>query len=243
MTETRIIVDTLKLLLRGRKITYAQVAVHLGLSEQSVKRMFSRASFSLARLEKACELAGLRVSDLARQAEKRAEPITRLTPEQEAQLLADPKLMLVAYLVLNNWGFQQIVDEFEISEPETVARLARLDRLGMIELLPGNLVRRLVASNFSWRRDGPVQAFFANQLRDFLDSDFSGDAEHQRFSGGLLSAQSIQRLHKSIDRLTREFDESARNDWDLPMDQKLSVAMLGVIRPWQAPIFRAMKKP
>lgn len=240
MTETRIIVDTLKELLRGRRVTYAQVAAHLGLSEPSIKRMFSRAAFSLDRLEKVCELAGVRVSDLARRAERRAEPITRLTPEQESQLLADPKLILVAYLVLNNWSFEEIVDQFAISETEAVARLARLDKLGMLELLPGNRVRRLVARNFTWRPDGPVQAFFADQLRDFFDSDFGGQTEHQRFAGALLSMDSIRRLRKSIDRLTREFEESARNDWDLPLDEKFSVGVLAAMRPWQVPMFRSM---
>ena len=52
------IVDALKRMLKGRGITYANVAAGLGLSEASVKRMFSRRDFTLQRLEDVCRVAG-----------------------------------------------------------------------------------------------------------------------------------------------------------------------------------------
>ena len=53
------LVDTLKRILKGRGITYATVAAGLGLSEASVKRMFSRRDFTLQRLEDVCRIAGV----------------------------------------------------------------------------------------------------------------------------------------------------------------------------------------
>jgi len=49
--DTGLLVETLKRVLKGRGITYAQVAERLRLSEASVKRMFSRRDFTLQRLE------------------------------------------------------------------------------------------------------------------------------------------------------------------------------------------------
>ena len=57
MSQTAQLVDTLKKLLRERKITYADVASHLELSEANVKRMFSKRHFTLSRLEEVCALA------------------------------------------------------------------------------------------------------------------------------------------------------------------------------------------
>ena len=54
MSQTRPLIDTLKQELRKQRITYKQVSEALGLSETSVKRLFSEEAFSIKRLEKVC---------------------------------------------------------------------------------------------------------------------------------------------------------------------------------------------
>lgn len=243
MNQTRTLIDTLKRVLRSQKITYAAVARHLDLSEASVKRLFSRYSFSLDRLEQICDLARISVSELVELAQQRPEPLTALTPNQEEQLLADPRLLLVAFMVLNDWTADQICSTFEVSIHEVVQRLARLDRLGMIELLPGNRVRKLVARNFTWRSNGPVQTWFETEVKkDFLNSHFAGDTDHLRFLGGRLGQESLARMGMAIDRLTREFDDLVQADAELPHDQKVGVGAVFAIRPWELPTFRALRR-
>jgi transcriptional regulator with XRE-family HTH domain len=58
----------LKRILKGRGITYAAVATGLGLSQASVKRMFSRREFTLQRLEDVCRIAGVDFAELAHEA-------------------------------------------------------------------------------------------------------------------------------------------------------------------------------
>lgn len=243
MNQTRTLIDTLKRVLRSQKITYAAVARHLDLSEASVKRLFSRYSFSLDRLEQICDLARISVSELVELAQQRPEPLTALTPNQEEQLLADPRLLLVAFMVLNDWTADQICSTFQVSIHEVVQRLARLDRLGMIELLPGNRVRKLVARNFTWRSNGPVQTWFETEVKkDFLNSHFAGDTDHLRFLGGRLGQESLARMGMAIDRLTREFDDLVQADAELPHDQKVGVGAVFAIRPWELPTFRALRR-
>ena len=43
---------------------------------------------------------------------------------------------------------------------ECVRKLAALDRLKIIDLLPGNRIRLRLATHFSWLPDGPDPAFF-----------------------------------------------------------------------------------
>ena len=50
MSQTRELIKTLKTALKAQGKTYADVAVELGLTEASVKRLFSQQSFSLSRL-------------------------------------------------------------------------------------------------------------------------------------------------------------------------------------------------
>ena len=59
MGETNRIILALKRGLRARGITYAMLARRIGLSEPSVKRILSRGSQSLPRLEPLCAAPGM----------------------------------------------------------------------------------------------------------------------------------------------------------------------------------------
>ena len=242
-TETQRLLDALKRVFRTRRITYAQVASHLAVSEATVKRMFSRHQMTLDRLESICSFAGISIHDLAGLAEERPAAISKLTPEQEREMLADEKLLLVTYMVLNGWTVPQIVGTFEVTEPEVVRRLVKLDRLGMIELLPGNRVRRLVARNFTWRRNGPVEHFFEEEVKKhFLDSRFVRQGEHLRFVGGLLSRDSLRRMHLAIDELTARLDALVQGDLDLPLEDKVGIGAVFALRPWELPAFARLRR-
>lgn len=243
MEQTRALVEALKKILRTQKITYATVAEHLSLSEASVKRLFASCNLTLQRLEQICDLAQVSLTELVEMQHAAAQPLTQLTPKQEQELLADPKLLLATYMTLNDWQVEQIVATFNISEHELIQRLARLDRLKIIELLPGNRVRKLVARNFTWRKNGPVQTYFERGVKQhFLSSRFAGSCDHLRFVGGRLSAQSLARMAQSIDRLTVEFDDLLRADADLPFEQKMGVGAVLAIRPWELPAFSELRR-
>lgn len=243
MSQTQQLVGSLKQVLRNQKITYAQVALKLEMSEASVKRMFSKGSFTLERLEQIADIANVRIAELATMADEAPQPITHLTPDQENQLIEDGKLLLVAFMVLNGWTIEQVTATFDIEELEMVRKLAQLDRLGMVELLPGNRVRRLVSRNFSWRKNGPVARYFEREIKkDLLDSRFAGAGEHLRFVGGLMSRSSLRRMHQSIEDLAQRFDELVQQDSDLETHDKVGVGAVFAIRPWEAPPFRLMRR-
>ena len=58
MAEAAAFVEGLKRHLKARKMTYAEVAKSLRVSEASVKRMFSKGTFTLDRFEQICQFAG-----------------------------------------------------------------------------------------------------------------------------------------------------------------------------------------
>src|SRR6476661_6323413 len=130
MGASAALIDTLKQELRAQGVTYAAVARALGMSEASVKRMFSRKDFTLKRLDQVLELAGIEFADLARSLERRERLVSRLTPEQEKAIVSDKKLMLVALRALNQWPMERITRTYVLSEPECIRLLVRLDRLG-----------------------------------------------------------------------------------------------------------------
>jgi hypothetical protein len=243
MAQVSLLVTELKRYLKSQGITYAALGKQLELSESSVKRLFARQSFSLQRLEQVLNLVGLEIADLVTMMNERREFLTELTPEQEDALLADPKQLLLTYLLINGWTVPAITSTFAIEDAEVDSLLIRLHRARIIELLPFNRVKLLTARNFTWRKDGPVQRFFRGEVqREFLDSAFAGQGEHLRFVAGLLSRASLAQLTQSIDRLAREFDELARRDAALPPAERSSCSAVFALRPWEFSMFKSLRR-
>ena len=237
------LVDVLKRELRGRGITYAQVARKLGLSEASVKRMFSRKDFSLKRLDQVCQLAGSEFSDLARTLYQEESLISQLTLEQEKEIVASPKLFLVAVCVLNHVGFDQITAAYDVSKAECIQLLARLDRLGFIQLQPNNRIKLLVSRTFSWLPDGPIQRFFNQQAHnEYFRSRFDRPEEFMVVVNGMLSRNSSAAVVTRLKRVAREFSELHNDDVRLPPGERSTMSLLVAIRHWELAAFAALKR-
>jgi transcriptional regulator with XRE-family HTH domain len=136
MSQTNNLLLALKKQLRAQGKTYADVAQLLDLSEASVKRLFASQSFTLQRLEQLCDWLQIEFSELMQQAQQQPQ-LTQLTLQQEQDIAADQLLLLVAVSVINGFSFQDLQSHYALTEPECVRKLAALDRLKIIDLLPG----------------------------------------------------------------------------------------------------------
>src|SRR3989449_9271272 len=147
-------VEALKKCLRARGMTYAALARELRISEASVKRMFSRSSFTLSRIEEILAALDLDLHEVARMSLASAAGPTELTLDQETALAKDERLISVFWLVLNGWRYEQIAEAFSISRAELTLVFARLDRLRLIEWGKGERARLRVPKDFQWRGGG-----------------------------------------------------------------------------------------
>ena len=148
MSQLTDVCESLKALLKQQHITYKALAEQLKMSEANIKRMFSLNQFTLARLEQICTVLNISLSDLFLLVEKQKKKISQLTPEQELELVSDVKLILVAACVRDGWSFDEIITHYQIDEFACIQLLAKLDRLKMIELLPNNQYKVLIAQDF-----------------------------------------------------------------------------------------------
>lgn len=243
MAQTREIIDTLKKALKAQGRTYADVAVAIGLTEASVKRLFSQRSFSLARLDQVCQLLDIEISDLIQLMNEQRKSLKQLTVEQENELTGDVMLLIVAVCVLNRWTMGDILSWYAISEHECVRHLAKLDRLKIIELLPGNRIKLLVAPNFSWLENGPIQFFFQKKIgQEFFNTRFSRDDECLVVLNGMLSAQSNAEFQRKLRRLAREFDVLNSDDASLDLEERHGTTLVLAMRGWQYGLFRPFLK-
>jgi hypothetical protein len=237
------LVDALKRMLKGHEVTYAMVAAGLGLSEASVKRMFSRRDFTLQRLEDVCRVAGIDFGDLAREATAEAAGTTHLTVEQEREIVSDPKLMLIALCAVGNWTLDDIVDTYDIPRTECIRCLARLDRHRIIELAPDNRIRPLVDRTVSWLPDGPIQKYFRAQVEaEYLSSRFDRPGELFLFVSGMLSRRSTAEVTARMRRVAGDFADLHASDRALPLSERHGTSLLLAIRPWEPRAFLRLRR-
>jgi DNA-binding Xre family transcriptional regulator len=243
MAQTSLLIHVLKKTLQQRGLTYARVAKGLGISESAVKRMFSLESLSLDRLARICGLMKLEITDLlelTRESDRRA---TELSEEQETTLVSDPKLMLVAILAISHWTPAGILKHYRFSDADLVGLLTRLDRLGIIDLLPGNRIKVKLARNFAWRKGGPIQRFFEEQVqREFFESSFLGAGELRVMVHGSLSTRSNNLLQQRMRKIAEEFDGLVGEDGQLDHHMREGTTMVVAIRPWELSRFTELRR-
>ncbi len=243
MPQSQSLIATLKKSLKARGLTYRDVAEGLGLSEASVKRLFAEQRFSLQRLEQVCQLAGMEISDLVRQMESSRQELDALTEAQEQELVLDIRLLLVAFLVVNGWSFDDIVHHYRIGETEVIRYLARLDRLKLIDLLPNNRIRLRISANFAWRRNGPIQQFFtANLQEDFLKSRFDEHNESFQFLSGMFTGACADQVRQRLRQLALEFHQYNQQDRDKSIDEREGYSLLLAFRPWRPDVFEKLRR-
>jgi len=243
MAQASLLIQVLKKALRERGFTYAGVAKGLAISESAVKRMFSLESLSLDRLERICALMKLEIADLlelTRAVDRRA---SELSEEHEHALVSDPKLMLVAILAISHWTVADIQKSYRFSDADLVGLLTRLDRLGVIDLLPGDRIKVKLASNFAWRKAGPIQRFFEEQVqREFFESSFLGNGELRVMVHGSLSERSNNLLQQRMRKIAGEFDELVKEDGQLDHEMRKGTTMVLAIRPWELSKFTELRR-
>jgi AraC-like DNA-binding protein len=236
-------VDALKKCLRARGMTYAALARELRLSEASVKRLFSRGTFTLSRIEEILRVLELDLVEVARMSRGAEDQAAELSLEQETLLASDERLLSVFWLLLNGWSFHDIVEDFEITRTELTLALAKFDRARLIDWDAGERVRLRVAKDFVWRAGGPVKkAYGLRVTEEFLRSRFSGPLELLRFEARDLSPTSAAMLRRRLERLAAEFNELAEVDSTLPARRREGVGLLLACRPWAFSAMLALRR-
>lgn len=243
MNETTQLIQTIKQQLKIRGLSYRDVASALKLSEASVKRLFANARFTVDRLAQLSNLLGLTLAELAQAAASSEARLRTLSAAQENELVSDVKLLLVAVCALNHWTPENIVDRYRLSQAQCLQRLLRLDRLRLIDLLPGNRVRLNVARDFDWLPGGPIEHFFRTQGQgDFLDNAFAQAHDSHCFAHGMLTAGAAAQLQTELRRLRQIFADLHEESLAAAPEQRRGTGLLLALREWEPAGFAALRR-
>lgn len=243
MSTTADLVIALKKELKAAQMTYADLARHLDLAESSVKRMFARGDMPLSRIDAICRAIGLDFADLARRIADSQPLLQEMTLEQETAVVADRKLLLMAICVLSQWTLEQITSTYRVSTSEGIGYLAQLDRIGIIELRPGNRYRLRLAKTFRWRARGPVMDYFReNAVLDYFGGRFDQPGEGMLLVHGSIAKHLAPGFVERLQRLAQDFSQQHLQDQKLAPEQREGYTMVLAMRSWELATFSLLRR-
>lgn len=243
MSTTADLVLSLKKELKASQMTYADLAVALGMSESSVKRMMSVGEMSLSRVDAICRALKLDFADLARRVADNQKLVAEMTQEQERTVVADKKLLLVAICVLSQWTMEQISANYRLTEAQIVQCLAQLDRIGVIELRPLNRYRLRLSKAFRWRPHGPVMEYFRDHaMVDYFSGGFGGTGEGLSLVHGSISKGVASTFLDRMQSVAQDFAQQHLADQKLPKKELQGYTLLLAMRSWEFEAFSAFRR-
>lgn len=243
MTESVQLIATIKKQLKSQGITYRDVARALKLSEPSIKRLFVSGRFTIDRLVQISNLLGYTLAELSKEAQAAQPRLNTLTEKQEREVVSDPKLLVIAVCALNHWTLEEIVATYRFSHAECIKYLLRLDKLRIIDLLPGNRIRINVSRDFDWLPLGPIRQYFQKHgLGEFLKSGFAGEDETMAFVSGMFTEQAQAQIMDELRRLRQRFAELHEQSLSAPLSKRSGVSLLLALRKWEPADFAKLRR-
>ncbi|HEX6704029.1 MAG TPA: helix-turn-helix transcriptional regulator [Albitalea sp.] len=243
MSTTQDLVAALKTELKAAGITYAELAVQLGMSESSIKRVFAKGDMPLSRIDEVLRVLKMDFAELARLIADAQPPSRELTLDQERAVVADRRLLLLAICCLSQWTYEQMVGTYSFTEAECVAYLVALDRLGIIELRPLNRYRLKVAKGFRWRPNGPVMQYFRTQVvGDYYSGGFDAEGEMLMLVHGQISPSQASGFVDRLQRVGSDFAQQHLADQKLPSAQRRAYTLVVGMRSWLFAAFRDLRR-
>lgn len=235
--------DSLRAHLKARKLTYRHLATDLGVSEQTVKRLFLQQDCTLERLEEICDLLQLDLRELIKSSPRPRKFIQQLSLKQEEQLAKDHKLLLVAVCAMSLWTFEDMTRYLHIPDTETHSLLHQLDKMAFLDLLPENRYRLRVAREFSWVVDGPIMRMVKDMAGDYFDHLFEDEGEILKVINVRVSRHSANRLRTRLELIAQEYADQVAIDASLPLHERPPLSICIGARRWVPEKLQALMGP
>lgn len=227
-----LIIETLKRILKARKITYRDIAQQIGGSESGIKKIFSGRDCSLNKLLQICKAADVSFSDLiAACSQSRTFETVTLPEEQQTFFLQNPEYFHFYWrLAIERQELSEIVRSYKLTQQQQFRYLKKLDEFGLIELHAENKIRFPIRGLTSWGRKGPLMNHLLTQwskrLLERIVKDIEKPDRFYNIRYLRLTKEAYQELLQAQRSLILDFSErSAReglvNDRKLLLDVSL----------------------
>jgi hypothetical protein len=200
--------------------------------EATIKRWLAGRGLTLDRFDRLATLAGSSFAELVRLSERPAPGLAQeLTLAQEKALSQDEFLSFLFMVILAGHRWEEILADFEVPPRQMEAALLRLERLALIDRLPGGRVRPLVDRAIVWRKT-PMRALFEERMKpQFMAMDFAAEDAVYASEVVKLSSQGAAMLAELIEKHRRDVQALAEKDREVAHLPRSWHGMLCAARP------------
>lgn len=213
--DPAILLDALKQMLKERQLSYSVIAMEIGVSLPTIKRLLNKPTIPLDRLIEICELADIDFAELVSRAEKMRPAHTMFTNEQDALFFKYPFLLsYFGELCFERRSPSAIAKRHKLNEKSTELYLKQLESVGLLERDSRGKVHLLVAPPLGFAADSKVLrleqvAFMKSVVEQVLDGGVGAKKKTKCFA--LLKplslpekqyAQMVTELMRLVDRFS-----------------------------------------
>ncbi len=230
------ITSALKLAFKAQGVTYRDVAERVGVSEQTIKRLFKDKDCSLSRLNDVCAAIDISLYDLLEVAREYSEPMARLNEAQEAYLASHPSHFYFLFFLTSGYDLSHIQARYELDDLGLFRYLRDLDRLELIELSANNRFRLKVEGKLLMRLDSQLARLVRERNHAFLDHVLNHhDKANTWFSSSFrfMSPDTLHAMQEDMKELMQRYRKAAYQDEAiLPKDRLLPVKWSTIAAPF-----------
>ncbi|RYY83147.1 MAG: XRE family transcriptional regulator, partial [Comamonadaceae bacterium] len=138
---------------------------------------------------------------------------------------------------------EQVVEAYRLTEAEGIRALVQLDRIGIVELRPGNRYRLKLSKTFRWRPHGPVMDYFREHaVLDYFGGGFDAAGEGLLLVHGSISSALAPAFFERLQRVAQDFAQQHLADQKLDEAALESYTLLLAMRRWELAAFTAMRR-
>jgi transcriptional regulator with XRE-family HTH domain len=228
-----VMMEVLRELFRQHGLRFAEVAERLGVTERTVTRWFSADSVDTAVLQRMCGLVGIDFFTLCEIAGKRFESRPARHTIKQEQLLADNPLLTYLFAqICKGWTAQELRDDIDVPEAVLVDHLLQLDKIGLIDLLPGNEIRLKTAKDMVLIPNGPYARNLNRWLADvFRTPDVDEENSVWVCDFMKLTPGSRERIERKFRALMQEASELSDADRRAHAESRQWYGLVLVVKP------------
>jgi transcriptional regulator with XRE-family HTH domain len=180
-----IILETLKSILKKKKVSYRELANGIGMSESGLKKLLTAKDISMNRLSQITSFLGISLTDLMALAEEEEIRDVTLTSNQEKALLKDEGLLRVLWRVcIENKSHEEVQKLEGITSRKLTSSLLKLENLDLIRMTPEGKVISVHGQLYRWTSDSKLvkklnQSWSKKVLADSLDTQANEQRKHR----------------------------------------------------------------
>lgn len=160
--ECKKIQKTLKSLMKSKKATYESMAKALKTSPATIKRRLNGEDLTLKQLRELASALSVSFYEIIELSKVVKREPHLFTEEQEKLLSSSFKIKMLFRQILAGASFNKIKNELSLSEKELRAFSRDLEKVGLIQLLPGDRFSLMVHYPFRWQSNGHLQKTYGN---------------------------------------------------------------------------------